>query len=260
MKIHFIGLSCFLIENDSGFRILIDPFNDQPEWSLGLTFPTTFKGSSFGTNIVLMSEPDADHSYSKGDWLQYGPETKPNCNPFPNFDLKGTIVYEYHGDLNIAYHYTIDGLRLAHFADNAHLLTEQQCAEIGSPDIVFMSPPKVPGADGLEIVRKNIEMLKPKIIMWTHHIVPPDLPKTTDSQSLRNYFIKYFKENASTNQFYEGEDSFIQLCYILENAFILNTEYSGIIVSETSITIDKNVISTSKEKIQSYLFTSMLAE
>ncbi len=34
MKIHYVGLSCFLIENHKGFRILVDPFDDAPELML----------------------------------------------------------------------------------------------------------------------------------------------------------------------------------------------------------------------------------
>src|SRR3990167_1816630 len=142
MKIHHIGLSCFLIKNKQGFRILVDPFNDAPEWRLGPLFPAEFQGKPFGANIVLMSEPDADHAYAPGDWLQKAPVTAPGSDPFPDLNLRGTIVHEYNGDVNIAWHYTVDGLRLAHFADNAHVLTDEQLKEIGAPDIIFISPPK----------------------------------------------------------------------------------------------------------------------
>jgi len=38
MKITYFGLSSFLIENDKGYRVLVDPFNDSPEWTLGPTW------------------------------------------------------------------------------------------------------------------------------------------------------------------------------------------------------------------------------
>jgi hypothetical protein len=103
MTITYVGLSCFLIENKHGYRIVVDPFNDSSEWTLGPSFPREFKGKPFGANIVLMSEPDADHAYAPGDWLESAPETKPNSNPFPGLDLRGTVVYEWNGDLNVAY-------------------------------------------------------------------------------------------------------------------------------------------------------------
>ena len=87
MKITFVGLSCFVIENDAGFRICVDPFNDSPEWTLGPVFPKQFNNQPFGANIVLMTEPDADHANAPGDWLYHAPRTKPNSNPFPGLNL-----------------------------------------------------------------------------------------------------------------------------------------------------------------------------
>ena len=263
MRINFIGLSSFLIENDAGFKILIDPFNDAPEWSLGLKFPKEFNEKPLGANIVLMSEPDADHAYTPGDWLQKAPPTEPNSNPFPNLDLKGTIVYEWNGDLNIAYHYTIDGIRLAHFADNAQLLTQEQLIELGNPDIIFISPPKPDFSKNqkdMEIVIKNIEYLKPKLIFWTHHVVPKNLPKSTDSLILRPFFAEYFKNKAYTNKNYKDENSFMELEYILENAYTLNQKYSGIILDKTSIEINPGFLEKGKQAPISILFQSMLAE
>ena len=262
MKIHFIGLSCFMIENQQGFRILIDPFNNAPEWSLGPVFPKTFQEKPFGANIVLSSEPDADHAYAPGDWLQHAPATKPNSNPFPELNLKGTVVYEHNGDLNIAWHYTVDGLRLAHFGDNAHLLTTEQIAEIGSPDIIFISPPKVEPSNNqaFDITRKNIKLLKPKVIIWAHHIAPKNLPDATDSETLRKFFVDYFKTNASTNKNYYGEGDFISLCYVLENALLLNNEYSGVILNCPVLEVDSEFMVKLSQKPTSYLFKTMLAD
>jgi len=260
MKIHYIGLSSFLIENQQGFRILVDPFNDSIEWTLGPNFPKEFLGKPFGANLVLMSEPDADHSYAPGGWLQHAPETKPNSNPFPNLDLRGTVVYEYNGDLNIAWHYTMDGLRLAHFADNAHLLTNEQLNEIGTPDIIFIAPPKTENREANAIVRKNIALLKPKIIFWAHHLAPKNLPREEDPKILQKFFVQYFKDNARTNKGYNGDTAFLNLCYVLENAFILNKEYSGMVLSETSIEINDDVLAQTKDNPVSFLFRCMLAD
>lgn len=261
MKINFIGLSCFLIENEKGYRILVDPFSNDPKWSLGPVFPERFEGKPFGANIVLMTEPDADHAYAPGDFLFNAPDTKPNSDPFSNLDLKGTVIYEWNGDVNIAWHYNVDGIRLAHFSDNAHLLTDSQLKEIGNPDIIFISPPKADSknTESLDVVRKNIEALKPKIIFWAHHIAPKDLPEETDSEILRNYFIEYFKNNASSSKLYDGEKSFIELCYILENAFILNNEYQGTVLKESNIEVTPELLEKGKDKPIGILFKSMMA-
>lgn len=259
MRIHFIGLSSFLIENEQGFRILIDPFNNAPEWSLGLSFPDTFEEKPLGANIVLMSEPDADHAYAPGDWLEKAPSTKPNSDPFPALNLRGTVIYEWNGDLNIAWHYTVDGFRLAHLADNAHLLTEQQLQEIGKPDILFISASKAQGNEDGEIVRKNIETIAPKIVIWTHHIVPPNMPDTENVDELRGFFQQFFKKNASMSKHYNGEDSFIELCYILENAIAHNKEYNGTVLEDTRFSIDLEELQTI-ETTKSILFKRMLAQ
>jgi len=209
--------------------------------------------------MVLMSEPDADHASAPGDWLPNAPETKPNSNPFPGFNLRGTIVYEYNGDVNIAWHYTVDGLRLAHLADNSHILTEEQLKEIGRPDIIFISPPKTENKEANDVVRKNIELLKPKIIFWAHHLAPKNLPKENDPQVLRKFFIKYFKDNASTNKGYNGEKSFLELCFVLENAIALNNEYSGVTLNQPSVEINDKILEQAKNGPISFLFRSMLA-
>jgi len=260
MKIHFIGLSSFLIENHGGFRVLVDPFNDAPEWQLGPNFPKIFEEKPFGANLVLMSEPDADHASAPGTWLPNAPQTKPNSNPFPDLNLRGTVVYEYNGDINIAWHYTIDGIRLAHFADNAHLLTPEQLGEIGKPDIIFISPPKTENREANEVIRKNIAQLEPKVVIWAHHLAPKNLPKTTDPTILRDFFVSYFKNNASSNQGYQNEQSFIALCYVLENAYILSEEYDDTILETSFIEINKTFLQQIKNTPKSFLFLSMLAD
>lgn len=259
MKIHFVGLSCFLIENKRGFRILVDSFNDAPEWTLGPVFPKEFQGKPFGANIVLMSEPDADHAYAPGGWLQNAPATRPDSNPFPGLNLRGTVVYEHNGDVNIAWHYTVDGLRVAHFADHAHVLAAEQLFELGSPDIIFLSPPKTDDKSALDIIRKNIEQLRPKVVVWAHHIVPEDLPKTDDPSQLRQYFQGYFQAHASTNQGYRGTDSFMEICYVLENAAVLNKEYAGLTMDTPTLEIVEDILERAKDGPQAVLFRSMLA-
>lgn len=259
MKINFIGLSCFLIENKQGFRILIDPFNNAPEWSLGPRFPKKFNNRPLGANIVLMSEPDADHAYAPGGWLQAAPETKPNTKPFPDLNLRGTVVYEWNGDINIAWHYTIDGLRLLHLADNSHLLTREQLKEMGKPDILFISAPKAESESGLEMTRKNIKLLAPKIIIWAHHLAPKGLPDLKKKDKLRDFFRAYFKKNAFTSKGYQGPESFMSLCTILENVFKLNTEYQGSFSKETCIEINPALVCKQK-KPKAILFTRMIAK
>ncbi len=261
MKITFIGLSCFLIENQGGYKILVDPFEDSPEWSLGPVFPSTIDNMPLGANITLISEPDADHSRSVAGLLQAAPNTKPSDDPFPNLNLKGTIVYEFNGEMNIAWHYTIDGFRLAHFADNSHLLTKQQLEELGRPDIIFISPPKAhpDNQEAITIIRNNIALLKPKIIIWSHHIAPQNLPVSDDPQTLRDFFHDYFQKNAHTNKGYKSGNDFMPLCYALENAITMNQEYLSQVIQQPTLEISSDMITKGKIKPTSILFRAMAA-
>ncbi len=260
MKIHFIGLSCFLIENAAGFRILVDPFEDNPEWTLGPIFPKEFSSKPFGTNIVLMSETDADHARAPHEWQQNAPIVKPDNNPFPNLNLSGTLVHEWNGEACIAWHYTIDGIRLAHFSDHAHPLTVEQLTEIGNPDIIFYPLPKVSWDDqeAFNIIREDISKLKPKIVIWAHFIAPKNMPSVDDKEALRSYFIQYFKDNASTNLGYKGEDSFMELGNMIYSGFKLTNELNGKIMEAPTLELDQTTVDAFQQPTP-FFFTSMLA-
>lgn len=236
MKITFIGLSCFLIENDQGDKLLIDPYNDSPEFYLGLRFPTDIKADLF-----LVSHPDEDHSYLKSEWIHKRRasnehDTSDGVSLFPHLDLKGTLVKEWNGDLNIAWSFTIDGIRFLHLADNSHLLVEDQLKEIGPVDIVFISPPKREGTFHLE----NIKLLHPKIVIPSHYIPPSDLSENASRNEVEAYIekkvLQSWVKNLAANEksahtladmFYFALDmkrEYPQSKDILSNVLIINKE------------------------------------
>ncbi len=260
MKINFVGLSCFLVENAAGYRILVDPFDDSPDWILGPLFPKEFNGKPFGTNLLLVSETDSDHTRDVAGFQQNAPQIAVNRNPFPNLDLRGTVVYEFNGEPCIAWHYTVDGIRLAHFSDHAHILNEDQLKELGHPDIIFYPLPKVEWEqqEFIDIVRENIRKLNPKLVIWAHHITPKHMPSFDDTDALRKFFVQYFVQNTSTSKLYKGEGSFMQLCWMLESGLQLTREYNGHIIDSTVFEIDQASLQQYKQPTP-ILFTQMLA-
>jgi hypothetical protein len=146
-------------------------------------------------------------------------------------------------------------------ADNAHVLTSRQVEEIGHSDILLISPAKAK-LDGREDATavENIALLKPRLVVWAHHIVPESLPESDDSQILREYFKNYFKTNASTNRGYTGEDSFMSLCYVFENAIVLNQKYSGISMRSPTLEITSELLAEGAEQPKGILFRRMLAK
>jgi L-ascorbate metabolism protein UlaG (beta-lactamase superfamily) len=171
MKITFIGMSSYLIEDKCGGRLLIDLFKDAPEYSFGLTLP-----KKLYADIFLASHADSDHSNLDEKFTEHKRNNhekhEADINIFPNFNLRGTLVKEWNGDLCMAYHFTVDGLRCLHLSDNSHPLTEKQIAEFGQIDILFISMPKSKS----NVVNTELEIIKkldPKIIIPTHTIPLP---------------------------------------------------------------------------------------
>jgi L-ascorbate metabolism protein UlaG (beta-lactamase superfamily) len=171
MKITFIGLSSYLIEDNYGGRLLIDLFHDEPEHSFGLALPKNLKA-----DVFLVSHADSDHSNLSGKFVEHERSShekhEGEIDIFPNLNLRGTLVKEWNGDLCIAYHFTVDGLRCLHLADNSYSLTDQQISEFGKIDILFLPMPKSKSyiiKTELDIITK----LKPQIIIPSHVIPLP---------------------------------------------------------------------------------------
>jgi L-ascorbate metabolism protein UlaG (beta-lactamase superfamily) len=212
MKVAFVGLSSFLLENNSGGRILLDPYKDSPEHYLGLSFPATLQADLF-----LVSHPDDDHSNLTAKMLRKRNISDKNDEDellFPNINIRGTLVKEFNGDLNIAYSFTLDDMRILHLADNAHELNRAQISEIGQVDVVFMSPPKVVGQN---FHTANIQKLKPKAVFISHYLPPEQTDENPDRISMQKFIGAKFQQDwiinphanektaeTITNMFFEG--------------------------------------------------------
>lgn len=171
MKITFIGLSSYLIQDRNGGRLLVDLFRDEPRYSFGLKLPKKLKA-----DIFLASHADADHSNLNEKYTEHfekiDKKSDLDIRIFPDLDLKGTLVREWNGDLCFAYHFTVDGFRCLHLADNSHALTTKQIKDFGKIDILFIPMPK--SRSGLvEMELGIINKLKPKVIIPSHMIPLP---------------------------------------------------------------------------------------
>ncbi|MFC1790300.1 MBL fold metallo-hydrolase [Patescibacteria group bacterium] len=199
MKITFVGLSCFLLESQNGDSLLIDPFSDQPEYYLGLKFPKNLQADLF-----LVSHPDEDHSYLKSKFIKKRrvedlKDTQKATKAFPDLNLRGTIVREYNGDLNLAFSFSIDQIRFLHLADNAHLLNQKQLEEIGRIDVLFISPPKSGIGNGPQTHVKNIKLLNPKLAFPCHYIPPKTKKEVPSREVVQNHLRKKLLQSWVTN-------------------------------------------------------------
>lgn len=155
-------------------------------------------------------------------------------------NLKGTLVREYARDLNIAFSYNIDGLRLLHLADNAHVLTEEQLAEMGKIDLLFISPPKVTGDNTF---MQNIELLEPKTVILSHHIPLPEIGESSSGEGVENALRKIILHDGITNP-HVNEKTVEAMTNIYMNGAELKNEFENFQLlnsNQIEITRDTNM-------------------
>jgi len=252
MKITFLGLSCFLLENEAGDRLLIDPFYDTPDLTLGLRLPEKLQA-----DVFLASHPDADHANLRQDMIRkkrdsYDRDMSDGISVFPNLNIKGTLVKEYNGDICIAWHFSIDGIRFLHLADNAHVLSDSQLKEIGTVDVLMISVPKAE----FHTHRENIELLKPKIVIPFHYIpVILNTEKEKPSEAeVKDYLLKLVEDKGITNPEVNMETS-DHMSYMFFQALALSDNYSFHNVWSEKLKIKKEDL---PEEIDVYMFRRCL--
>ncbi len=134
MKIKWLGVASFLITNESGVRIILDPYKSGgPIKSAEYTGPA---------DIVTVSHEHGDHNNTAV--IQGNPVIVKSINPV---DVKGIKIYgvaAYHDEVqgkkrgrNTVFCFDIDGLHLCHCGDLGHMLSEQQIQQIGQVDILL---------------------------------------------------------------------------------------------------------------------------
>lgn len=133
MIITWLGHSCFLIENNSGVKILMDPYDS----TLG---NSPYKGS---VDIVTISHNHFDHNYTKD--LNPGFILLNTTGSFQSKDILIQGFPSYHDNINglkrgdnIIFTYEIDNFKLCHLGDLGHILESEVIDLIGPIDILFI--------------------------------------------------------------------------------------------------------------------------
>lgn len=237
MKITFIGLSCFLLENMAGDQLLLEPYYDSGDFALGIKFPTDLQA-----DVFLVSHPDEDHSYLRHSMLRQRKnennlDDRSDTDIFPGLDLKGTLVREYNGDNCIAFHFTIDGIRCLHLADNAHLLSERQLEEIGTVDIVFATMPKGEHNVAVDVIKQ----LNPKIAIPSHYIPVCKDDEQPSHEQVVNEIDKFFTAEWMTGRHRDSAKTHEVFVTLFENAIGLKRDFDNYSeIADTSFEITKD--------------------
>jgi L-ascorbate metabolism protein UlaG (beta-lactamase superfamily) len=134
VKIKYLGHSAFLITSEAGVRIITDPYTPNDRIKLAAPSETA--------DIVTMSHCHGDHSNImaiKGNpqgIMCYG---KWNIK---GIDIQGIAAYHDSAEgkkagSNIIYCFNIDGIKVCHFGDLGHMLSDAQIAELGKVDVLL---------------------------------------------------------------------------------------------------------------------------
>ena len=155
MKLTWYGHACFLVETAEG-AVVFDPY--APGSVPGLTLPP------LRADAVVCSHGHRDHGYTAGVTLS-GKEPGFTLRTIPCFhdDRGGTL----RGENRITV-LEAEGLRLAHMGDLGHELSEEQCAAIGTPDVLLIP---VGGfyTIGPDTAEALVRKLEPRITIPMHY-------------------------------------------------------------------------------------------
>lgn len=167
MKVQWLGHSSFLIVSESGTRIVTDPYE-----------PGGFNGAiKYGplnqpVDVIVASHEHADHFFPKmvagspiivkgpGEFVVAGIEFYgvPTAHDPSEGAERGK---------NTVFFFTVDGIKVCHLGDLGHVLNKDQCAEVGSVD-VLLAPVGGYYTIGPEEAWKVADQLEAKIVIPMH--------------------------------------------------------------------------------------------
>jgi len=163
MRIRWHGQSCFEIGGEE--KILItDPHDGR---SIGIN-PPNVRG-----DIILVSHDHYDHNaVRKVDKRNSEIIREPGESTLGDIEVKGIRSYhdENEGERrgkNTIFRFKINGTTFCHLGDIGHLLEEEQVAEIGDIDFLFI-PVGGNFTIGPEEAKETIETIEPKIAVPMH--------------------------------------------------------------------------------------------
>ncbi len=185
MKATWLGHHCWKINSESGLTIITDPYFT-PYYSGEVMGDFRYDPLDESADIVTIShDQHRDHSYAdaikgnpvivRGSDLRNAPQMVHGIEfkaiPCYHDDMLG----KWAGDNNIIY-FEVDGIRICHNGDLGHSLTDDQLAELGKIDVLFLAV----GHPGRDPVRAHFTIdtipadmlyyqLKPSIVLPDHY-------------------------------------------------------------------------------------------
>ena len=163
MKIKWLGHACFLITSDTGLKIITDPYVTGGDLSYG-----QIKESA---DIVMVTHDHDDHNNVAA--IGGNPRVVRGTVEVKGIKFKG--IPTYHDEVgggkrgrNTILCFEVDGMRLCHLGDLGHQLSDNQVAELGKIDILFIPVGGYYTIDA-RVATQLCDRLKPKVIIPMHY-------------------------------------------------------------------------------------------
>ncbi|MGQ9645077.1 MAG: MBL fold metallo-hydrolase [Thermodesulfobacteriota bacterium] len=167
MKVKYYGHAAFLITSAQGLKIITDPYE-----SGAYGGQLAYGKINDQAHIAITSHDHADHNDTKS--LPGSPEIVKGggTKSVQGISIKGIPTYHdpskgSERGTNTIFHFSVDGIHLCHLGDLGHVLSDNEVAEIGPVDILFIPVGGYFTIDAKEAT-KVAEQIKPKVLIPMH--------------------------------------------------------------------------------------------
>jgi L-ascorbate metabolism protein UlaG (beta-lactamase superfamily) len=165
MKVKWLGHASFLIISEAGIKIITDPY---PQGS-GLSYAPINEAA----DIVIMTHDHFDHNNVSSVLGKPQVITGSGVKTVKGVQFRGIDTYHDGSQgkergANTAFCFSVDGINLCHLGDLGHRLSQEQIAEMGSIDILFIPIGGVYTIDA-KMAGTVINDLKPKVVLPMHY-------------------------------------------------------------------------------------------
>lgn len=163
MKIKYLGHASFLITSDSGVKIITDPY----ETGSGLSYGEITESA----DIVSVSHEHSDHNNVAA--VGGNPKVVRGKAKVRGIEFNGiSCCHDEAGGKargkNTILCFEVDGIRVCHFGDLGHQLSDKQVAELGEVDILLVP---VGGFYTIDagVATELCDRLKPRVVIPMHY-------------------------------------------------------------------------------------------
>jgi L-ascorbate metabolism protein UlaG (beta-lactamase superfamily) len=162
-----LGVASFLVTNDKGLKIVMDPYEIDSRGKVKHTLYTE------NADIVTVSHEHGDHNHTSD--IKGNPEIIRGVGKHLVKGNEFTGIGSYHDNVsgavrgpNTIFCFTIDGVRICHCADLGHILDDHTLKAVGHVDVLIFPTGGPPQTIDLDEAIELWAKMKPGVIIPMH--------------------------------------------------------------------------------------------